>query len=172
MTANINKNLTLADYEAWKKEKLAEEKRRTHNAESVKSDELYRIVGALNECCFNNEFHYIPLYFIPADLEAKHRDSVGLYGYGCIMISKPYYEEHGTDDSVINTLYHEMIHAYCEKHDIQDTDGDKHLEAFADVCEEHGGNCVWENSQYGYATTRLKIKKMKKVKQTMQQKGA
>lgn len=160
-------------YEEWKKYKVEQEKKRTHNAEKVDIyDELYDIEFAIRDTCFKSGeiFQLIPLYYIPADLEEKHADSAGLYGYGCIMISKPYYEKYGAGDKVINTLHHEMLHAFCDLNNIEDTDGEKHLEAFADACEEHGGRCTWENSEYGYSNTFLTTKAMKRVKKALQEK--
>ena len=154
--------------------KLEQEKKITHNAEKVDIEsELYDIQFSLLKHCFAdiNFIWYAPLYFIPADLAEKHTDSVGLYGYGVIMIDKDYYESCGANEEIINTLFHEMIHAYCDLKNIEDTDGEKHLEAFADACDSHGGRCTWVDSQYGYSNTFLTTKNMKRVKKDLQKGG-
>ena len=162
--------VTLNDYEKWKKGKAEQEKRISHGAEQIDLDsDLYRAAMAINIVCFENNaaIRYIPMYYIPAVLAEKHGDSVGLYGYHRIMIDKDFHQAHGTDDAVINTIFHEMVHMWCDIKGIQDTDGENHLEAFADACEEHGGRCEWENSRYGYNLAELTINSMKKVKKEM-----
>lgn len=116
-------------YDEWKRQKLEQEKKRTHGAEKLPySDPLHDIQGAIRRYCFNKQLELMPIYFIPPDLK---NGGTGLYGYSCIMIDKEFYEDHGTDDDVINIIYHEMIHAYNDTQGIQDTDGDYHLKAFA-----------------------------------------
>lgn len=149
-------------YDEWKRQKLAAEKKRTHGAEKVLySDPLHDIQGAIRRYCFNKQLELMPIYFIPPDLK---QGNTGLYGYGCIMIDKEFYEDHGTDDDVINIIYHEMIHAYNDTQGIQDTDGDYHLKAFADACAAHCGRSTWTSSQDGYNAAELNAGTLKKVK--------
>ena len=130
-------------------------------------DDLHNVVKAINDNCFNKELNRIPMYFMATD-----SSTICLYKNGDLLIDKAYYSVNGISNKLIHAVFHEMLHAFCEAHDIQDTDGDRHLEAFADECERHGGYCTWANSQYGYSLTGLKVKKMKAIKADLRQKGA
>ena len=156
-------------FEEWQKQQEEIEKRRTHGAERIgkKNFSLYDAETAINKVCFDGAFRIIPMYFIPPDLE--NRESNGLYGYGCIMLNKRYYEAHGVDTDVINTIFHEMIHAYCDRHGIHDTAGEIHLLAFAEVCKKHGGE-VMTRTVYGYSDVKLSAETLAKVKQEMRNK--
>lgn len=158
-------------YEEWAQQKIEQEKRRTHNAEKVTDESLYAAEMAINKYCFGKELFYIPLYFIPPDIAEKRKNPQGVYGYGCIMIDKKFYEENGVNDDVINVLFHEMIHAYCDLKGIEDTIGSKHTYEFSKVCSEHGGISAYENGFYGFSISTLSAEKMKKVKQRIK-KGA
>ena len=130
-------------------------------------DDLHNVVTAINDNCFNKELTRIPMYFMAADGK-----TLSLYENGDILINKAYYDVNGINDKLIHSIFHVMVHAFCESHGIQDTDGDIHLEAFADECDRHGGYCSWENSQDGYSHTGVKVKKMKSIKADLRQKGA
>lgn len=139
--------------------------RRIHN--DPVGDDLHRLVTAINENCFNTELARIPIYYMAAD-----SGTVCLYDRGDILVDKAYYSVNGISNNLIHGIFHTMVHAYCDQKGIQDTDGDRHLEAFADECDRHGGYCSWNNSQYGYNLTGVKVKKMKRIKKDMEQKGA
>jgi len=129
-------------------------------------DDLHKVATAINDNCFNNELTQIPMRFIAADSRA-----LCLYDRGDILIDKAYYSVNGISDKLIHSMFHTMVHAYCDQKGIQDTHGDIHLEAFADECEKHGGYCSWTNSRYGYSLTGVKVKKMKRIKKDIEQKG-
>ena len=143
--------------------KQEEERQRTHGAELIDpNDAINDLYFAIDLCCFNFELMRnsiaMRLYYIPNDLA---RDGLlGLYtapqhGAGYVMISKPFYKEHGLDDEVMACLFHEMVHAYCRQHKIKDVDGGVHLKSFADACAEHGGVCRWGSPEGGYNEARL-----------------
>ena len=130
-------------------------------------DDLHNVVKAINDNCFNKELNRIPMYFM-----ATNGSTICLYKNGDLFIDKAYYSVNGISNNLIHGIFHTMVHAYCDQKGIQDTDGDRHLEAFADECDRHGGYCSWNNSQYGYNLTGVKVKKMKRIKKDMEQKGA
>ena len=151
-------------FSEWLQRRKDDEKRRTHGAEAVNDSALYAVEYAIDRLCFGGTFRHIPLYFIPDDLTKSHSEATGLYGYGCIMLKRAYYEAHGIDDSVINTIFHEMVHAYCDRKGIADTDGSRHLEAFAEACRDHGGTCEYESAVYGFDLAALTAENMRSVK--------
>ena len=164
--AYIDEKVANMSFEEWREYKREQERIRTHGAERINAyHELYDIYYALSRYCFNGFFsgsHYVPMYFIPEDL--KDRDANGLYGYGVIMIDRDYYEAHGADESMINTLHHEMIHWMCDHNDVKDTEGEFHLEAFAEACKEYGGQCEYEDSVFGYSNSSVTAENMARIK--------
>lgn len=155
------KNMTFAEWLEYKKQ---QEKERTHGAERVTADDLLDAVSAINAFCFDRFFTLLPLYFMPDDLLKSHEGVSGLYGYGCIMINKAVYDAHKTDEITISTLYHEMLHAYCDIKDIKDTDGENHLKAFADAAENNNGYCVGCDEKYGYSQVQPNDEQMTMIK--------
>lgn len=131
-------------------------------------EDLRKVERAINDNCFNNELNQIPMRFMAADDFIP----ITMYKNGDMLINKAYYDIKGLNKKLIHEIFHAMIHAYCELHGIQDTDGDLHLEEFADECDRHGGFCAWINSQYGYGNVGIQIKKMKRIKADITQKGA
>ena len=164
------------DFKEWVARKKEEEEKITHGAEAIPWEEpLYDAYFSIGRHCIKTGIPRImKLFFIPEDLKEKHPDSVGLYGYGFIMLQKEFYQEHGTDEAVINTLFHEMIHCYCgwkipEKR-IKDTEGEYHLPAFKEACEANGGICSFSDAITGYSDARLTPENMEKVRRTIEAK--
>lgn len=159
----MNKDMT---YEEWLAYKRAEEKRKTHGAEEA-TDDIYRAVAAIRRVCFGGVLRFMRLYFIPPDLAQSHH-AAGLYGYNIIMLSKPYYREHGLDDDVINTLFHECCHAFNDDPNpakkVKDTEGEYHLPAFRQVAEDHGGRCGYAGPCDGYSMAELLPETMERVR--------
>lgn len=156
-------------YEEWTRAKENKLKRVTHGAEVVplKTDSaLYDIQAAILKLCFDDKhlatFHN--LYFIP---EALDTGGVGMYGYSCIMISKPYWKEHGVDDATISTMFHELVHSWDAVKGIKDTNGDFHNAAFKRSCEEHGGIALFSNPEDGYNDARPTAETMKRIKEAI-----
>ena len=147
----------------------------TNEYERVDAEsDLYDMQISIRDTCFKNDdvFTVIPLRWMPAGM-AEKQDSPAVYRDGCILIDKVFYKAHGTDNAMIRAMYHEILHTFCAVNDIHDTDGTKHLEAFADVCERHGGFCSWVDSQHGYSNISLKTKNLKRIKRMIQSmKGA
>ncbi len=138
------------NFEEWLAAKQEEEKRITHGAEVVPYDTdsgLYHLQGAILRICFNDKMRFMNLYFIPPELDWG---SVGLYGHGRIMISKTYYEEHGIDDDVISTMFHECCHAWDALRGKKDTDVYFHNEVFKETCVLHGGYANYTGKIDGY----------------------
>ena len=161
-------------YKRWKELKKEEERVKTHGAERA-DDLLYSLYFAIRDVCNGDKTGVeafptlVNLYFMPPDLLKSHGDATGIYGYGVIMIRKSYYDARGVyDDDVIDSMFHEMIHAYCDmkvpEKKIHDTDGEFHRREFADVCERFGGVCRYTNSTDGYNDVRLPDELKRRVK--------
>lgn len=159
-------NASEMTFEQWLAAKQAEEKKITHNAETVKDRRLYAAEDAVIQECFDKQLPFVNLYYIPFEMD---RGSVGLYGYQCIMISKLYFEEHGIDDETISTMFHECVHAWDAIKGIKDTDGDFHNVAFKQTCEEHGGNAFFRNEVDGYNDAKPNAETMQKIKHFIHQ---
>lgn len=152
-------------YKRWKELKKEEEREKTHGAERV-DDRIYTLYFAIRDVCNGDKkgadaFPTLVNLYYMSDWHLEHcPDALGVYGYGVIMVRKSYYDERGIyDDDVIDNMFHEMIHAYCnmkvpEKR-IHDTDGEFHRREFADVCERFGGVCRYSNATDGYNDARL-----------------
>lgn len=153
-------------FEQWLAAKQAEEKQITHNAETVKDKMLYALEDAIIRICFDRKLPFMNLYFIPPALD---RGSVALYGYQRIMISKPYYQEHGIDDNTISTMFHECVHAWDSIKGIKDTDQEYHNTAFKQTCEEHCGNAFFRNEIDGYNDAKPSTETMQKIKHFIHQ---
>lgn len=152
-------------FEEWLNVKVKEERKITHGAEVVPyqtDNGLYKIEGVILRVCFDDEhlstFHN--LYFIP---EALDKGQNGMYGYNRIMISKPYWKEHGIDDETINTMFHECVHAWDAINGRKDTDGEYHNDVFRKSCEEHGGIALFSNRIDGYNNAMLTEETMKRI---------
>ena len=163
-------------YKRWEELKKEETRVKTHGAEAIDLNHpLYDVYIAIREECNGGKIGagtlptLVYLYFMPPDLEQSHRDAVGIYGYGTIMIRKSFYDTHGVDDDVINNMFHEMVHAYCDmkipERKIHDTDGEFHRKEFADVCEHFGGVCRYVNAEDGYCDVRLPDDAISRIKQ-------
>ena len=166
-------------YKRWKELKKEEERKKTHGAEYA-DDRLYSLYFAIRDVCNGVKkvskgfLTLVNLYYMPPDLVSSHPDATGLYGYGVIMIRKDYYEEHGIDDAVIDTMFHEMVHAYCDMKipelKIHDTDGAYHRKEFAEVCESFGGVCYYTNATDGYCDSHLPESLKRCVRETFKRK--
>lgn len=151
-------------FSEWLQYKRDEDKRITHGALEVKDSRLYDLERIIIQECFDNSLHILKLYFIP---EALEKGSVGLYGYNRIMISKPFYEDHGIDTAVIGTLFHELVHAWDDIHGLKDTDGDFHNSQFKQTAEEHGGIATYTNAQDGFNNAEPTAEMMKRIKKRL-----
>ena len=166
-------------YKRWKELKKEEERVKTHGAEAVGWDHpLYDLYTAIRDVCNGDKKGVdafptlVNLYFMPPDLLKSHGDAIGIYGYGVIMFKKSFYDAHGVeDDDVIDNMFHEMIHAYCDmkvpEKKIHDTDGAFHRREFADVCERFGGVCRYANATDGYNDARLPEELKKRVRERL-----
>lgn len=165
------------DYKAWLKRKEEAEKKKTRGAENA-PDALYSVYFAIRKNLKTTDGmpHLVNLYFMSNWHVENHPDAAGVYGYGVIMINKDYYQEHGTDEAVINTMFHEMVHAYCDmkipEKKIKDTEGGYHLPAFKEACERFGGICDYANAQSGYSNARLSPGIMEKVRKELAKNGS
>lgn len=138
-------------FEEWLKQKEDEERRVTHNAETVKDRRLYALEQAVIKVCFDDKVPFMNLYYIPPALDTG---AAGLYGGQRIMISKPFFVDHGIDDDTIALMFHEVAHAYCDIKGIKATAGKMHLQAFAQVCEANKGTCEFISQQVGFNEAR------------------
>ena len=158
----------MMSFKEW--EKLHKEKQRslTMGAEEIDLDHpLTDVFYVLNRICFDKMFTYIPLYWLPESM--RKPKLAGVYGYGVIMLDKPYYEEHGVDEATINILYHEMLHAYAERKGIQDVDEKgKHTPDFADLTEETGGKGAYNDENEEWNIVYLSRNTMEKVQEVLE----
>ena len=132
-------------------------------------DPLHNVYNAIRKHCITWGVPRVArIHLIPGDYLEEHPHTLGLYREKLIMINKGYYQEHGIDEDVINTMFHEMIHFFCDykipEKQIKDTDGLYHLPAFKETCEQFGGVCNYRDSEYGYTDASLTPEKMELVK--------
>lgn len=160
-------------FEEWKQHKQNEQKRKTHNAEEIRDSRLYDLAFAVDKVCFSGELVHdlLKLYYIPDDL--KKPGVHGLYGYHVIMIDKDYHKQHGTDDDMKDTIFHELVHDFCDSRNpekkIKDADSSGyHLQAFADVCSDHGGSALYADAETGYSDARLSAESLDKINKQYQ----
>lgn len=151
-------------FEEWLAAKAEEDKRITHNAETVKDQRLYALESAVLKVCFDKELFFMNLYYIPPDLDTG---AVGMYGAQRLMVLKSFWEEHGLDDETIAMMFHELCHAYCDVKGIKATEGKYHLQAFAQVCEEHGGTCAFMGQTVGFNEARPTAETMERIKKEL-----
>ena len=123
----------------------------------------YKVFFALDNICFDNMFHFFPLYWMSDQAKEQKPGVIGMYLNNRIMIDKEYFDSHGADDDFIELMFHEMIHGYCDWKRIKDTDGDKHLRGFASACELCGGGC--DRTDSGWSESYLLPGTLAKVKQ-------
>jgi len=160
------------DFNTWKKRKEEAERMKTRGAEAA-PDALYHVFFAIRKNLKTTDGmpHLVNLYFMSNWHVEKYPDAAGVYGYGVIMINKDCYQEHGIDEHIINTMFHEMIHAYCDikipEKKIKDTEGGYHLPAFKEACERFGGICDYVNAESGYSDVRLSPEIMEKVRKEL-----
>lgn len=155
-------------FEQWLKAKEKEEKQITHGAEAVPLKTcrgLYDLESVLLNICFDNLLRFMNLYFIPDGL--MDHNATGLYGYNRIMIDQDYWKQHGVDDAIIGTMFHELCHAWDDSQNIQDTDGDYHNEHFKKAAEEHGGVAYFNNAEDGYNIVRPTPATMERIKKEL-----
>lgn len=164
-------------YKAWKAWNLIKPLIIANGGEEIPQEHpLHAVYNAIRKHCINGGFpSSMRLYFIPEDEQQENPYTLGVYKENTIRINKPYYLEHGIDEAVINTMFHEMIHGFCEckpwDEKIKDTEGNYHLPAFKEACEANGGTCAFVNSEIGYSNARLMPEKMELVKDELR-KGA
>jgi len=159
-------------FEEWVKKKQEEDRKITHNAEvvSLKTDGLlFDLQAAILKECFDDKHlaTYHKMYFIPPDLDCG---GVGLYGYQRIMISKPYWKEHGIDNDTISTMFHELVHAWDDIKGIKDTDGDYHNAAFKQTCEDHKGFARFTDSENGFNDAHPTEETIRRIKELIKKK--
>ena len=151
-------------FEEWLAAKAEEDKRITHNAETVKDHRLYDLEMAVLKVCFDKKLSFMNLYFIPPDLD---KGAVGMYGAHRLMVLKPFWEEHGLDDEAIAMMFHECCHAWCDLKGIKGTEGKYHLQAFAQVCQEHGGTCAFGGQDVGFNDARPTADTLERIKKEL-----
>ncbi len=156
-------------FEEWMKAKQEEDKIITHGAEPVTGPRLYSLESAVINACFDGDLPIMNLYYIPKDLD---RGSVGMYGYQRIMISKPYYEEHGVDAALISVMFHELCHAWDAQQGAKDTEGDYHTAQFKQTAEEHGGIARFSDAQYGFNDVKPDEEHMQRIKAKLKKENA
>ena len=150
-----------ACYKAWKEWNLIKPLIIANGGEEIPQEHpLHAVYKAIRETCIKGGFpSYMRLFFIAEDEQAENPYTLGEYKENVIKINKPYYQEHGIDEDIINTMFHEMIHGFCEckpyDKKIKDTEGKYHLPAFKEACEANGGTCAFVNSEIGYSKARL-----------------
>lgn len=138
-------------FEEWLAAKAEEDKRITHNADTVKDHRLYGLEKAVIKVCFDDKLPFMNLYYIPPDLDTG---AVGMYGAKRLMVLKSFWDEHGVDHETISMMFHECVHAWCDLKGIKATEGKYHLQAFAQTCEEHGGTCAFHDQTVGFNEAR------------------
>lgn len=152
-------DMTFNEWMQYKKKHEGQE------SEIERVDRLKAAFYAIDKCCFNGELNKMKIwYLIP---EYTNIDAVGLYTGESVLINRTFYHEHGLDYDVINVLFHELVHAYCDAHSIHDYDDGKHLKAFDDVCRDHGGMSIWVNDKLGYSDTRLNENSLSVIRQEL-----
>lgn len=155
-------------FEEWEKYKRERERQIVGDAKRVDiNHRLYDIFFSLDRLCYDGMFQFIPLYWIPEKMKQEHPGAVGLYNSNHIMVDLDYYESHGTDEAVINTVYHELTHCFCDWKHRKDTDGSFHTEAFKAACEETGGACDYVNALDGFSHAYLTPETMELVKERL-----
>ena len=159
-------------YEAWKDWNEIKTLIIANGGEEVPDkDPLYAVYKAIRKHCINGGFPpSMHLYFIPDDEQEANPGTLAVYKEFVIRINRKYYQKHGTDEDVINTMFHEMMHCKCYLNNKKDTEKEYHLPAFKEVCEENGGGCSFSNSVYGYSRAYLTPESLDKVREEL--KGA
>ena len=144
----------------------------TEGAEFIPwKDPIYEVVNAILDCCITEGMpDFIRCFYIPDSMQNKSPYAVGVCRGKYIFIKKAYYQEHGIDEDVINTVFHEMIHFRCgwTREKIKDTDGDYHLPAYKETCEKYGGMCFYTNEKNGYNNAQLTPESMEKVREIIE----
>lgn len=161
-------------FEEWKRFKAEEQKRKTHGAVLVQDNRIYDLAAAINQVCFAGDLSdcILRIYFIPDDL--KQLKAAAIYGYRTIMIDKAFYKEHGTDNSMKDALFHELVHAFCDSlnpaNRVQDTNSSGyHLQAFADACSDHGGYALLADPETGFSNVHLSGESLRAIKTALNQ---
>ena len=159
-----------ACFKAWKAWKQIAPLIIANGGEEIpQEDPLYSVFQAIRKHCIKGIFPVsMRLYFIPEDEQAENPYTLGVYKEGIIRINRDYYRKHGIDEHVINTMFHEMIHGFCEYNPargrIKDTEGKYHLPAFKEACEANGGTCAFVDSEIGYSNARLTPESLENVR--------
>ena len=156
-------------YEEWRANCREREQRLTHGAERIPIDHaIYDVFFSIDKICFNRMFNWLPVYWKPADAP---KDSLGMYKDNHIMIERDFYEKHGMDDDVINLMFHEMLHAFCDWKRIKDVEGKYHLKEFLDAAQRHGGAGDVAPNEFGFSNVYLSDNTMKKIKNRIERRG-
>ena len=150
-------------FEVWMKRKKDEEQAITNGSEKVPGDHpLYKFYNIIRKYCIKDLPKDIPIYFMSDDFIKKNPDRISVYGYGRIMMNKTFYNTH-KDIDILETLFHEMIHAYCDIKKIEDVIGEFHTKEFQRVCEQHGGFAEFSNDVLGYNDVYLREDTIKEM---------
>ena len=109
--------------------------------EPIFEDEVYFIFSEIDKRYFERELLTIHLYWISQELRQYiHADTIGLYAHGALFLDKDFYKDHGADDEFIKLVYHELLHAYCDRHGIKDViDAGTHTREYMEASLQHGG---------------------------------
>ena len=149
-------------FEEWRRRKQEEQEEYLKGAEKVDLENvLYDIFFSVDLICFDRMFQFMPFYWIPEALK-DDPETIALFGHNTIMIDKGYFDAQGLSEDMINTVFHELCHAYNDWKNIPDTDHGVHLRSFADTCESHGGTASYQE-ELGWTIARLKPDIMDKV---------
>lgn len=128
------------NYEEWKKRKIELEKLSTGNSTRIEYNHpIYDVFFVLNRLCFNKMFQLIHFYWMSPEVIKGRPNVLGLYITDRILLLKAYYDEHGIDEDMINLVFHEMVHGYCQYKGIEDMTGAEHNEAFYKSAKCCGG---------------------------------
>lgn len=135
--------------------------------EQIDNEKLITAVVAINLFCYKDELPFIPeVCYLPPEMEFP--DTRGAWWAYKILLSRAYYEAHGIDTAVLNTLFHETLHMYCSLHNIESVRGiNYHTRAFAQAAKEHGGIIYSYDKINGYSDVRIFDDVMRRIKKAL-----
>lgn len=113
----------------------------------VKDKRLYDLEFAVLDTCFDKSVRPCALYYLP---EEYQEELYGSFHPDIIRFNRKYWEEYGADAYTATTMFHELVHAWCTAHGVEDTKADYHTEQYKKACEDHGGVCYYNNQEDGY----------------------
>ena len=153
-------------FEEWKEYKMTHKS--TFDFEGVK-----KAFAAIKNQCFDGKLQDVKFWWMPPAWEEKEPELQGLYlvDEKAVYIKMSLFDDRDYSNVFMSCIFHELAHAFCAEEGIKDTDGKKHLEAFADVCRAHGGECYWNDEKHGYNDARLKRETLYSIYEEMERSG-